>query len=77
MDLNVRAFQRVQAALAEPLAPDERRRNKAARAGGLAGGRSRAKSRSESRKREIALEGSSACWSRNEPATDSQGKERQ
>jgi len=75
MDLNVRAFRTVQAALAEPLAPDRRR--EAARKGGKAGGAARAKSLSTHRKREIALAGSSARWSRNGTAVKPQGKERQ
>lgn len=75
MDLNVRAFRTVQAALAEPLSPDRRR--EAARKGGKIGGAARAKKLSRSRKREIALAGSSARWSRSAPVNESQEKERQ
>jgi hypothetical protein len=74
MDLNVRAFRTVQAALAEPAAPD--RRKEAARKSGKIGGARRAKTLSKSRKREIALAGSSARWGRNVPAKSTQGKER-
>jgi len=75
MDLNVRAFRTVQAALSETVPPDKRK--EAASKGGLAGGPARARNLSRSRRKEIALAGSSARWSRNAPAHDSQGKERQ
>jgi hypothetical protein len=73
MDLNVRAFRTVQAAL-EPAVPNKRKES--SRKGGLAGGRARAKSLSESQKKEIALAGSSARWGRRTPAKNSQEKER-
>lgn len=62
MDLNVRAFRVVQAAIAGP-APEDRRRE-AARKGGRAGGQSRAKSISAERRREIAKKASAARWSK-------------
>jgi hypothetical protein len=74
MDLNVRAFRTVQAALSEPESADKRK--EAARKGGRAGGRARAKVLSQSRRREIALAGSSARWSRSAPAGTKQGEER-
>jgi len=75
MDLNVRAFRTVQAALEEPSSPDPRK--EASRKGGIAGGKSRARALSKSRRKEIALAGSSARWGHNAPAKNSQGKERQ
>jgi hypothetical protein len=60
MDLNVRAFRTVQAALAEPTAPDKRKQS--SRKGGLAGGPSRAKAISPSRRVEIARKASLARW---------------
>lgn len=60
MDLNVRAFRTVQAALAEPVEPDKRK--EAARKGGLLGGPSRARSISAKRRREIAMHASAARW---------------
>jgi len=62
MDLNVRAFRTVQAALSEPSAPD--RRKQSARKGGLAGGPSRAKSISAKRRTEIARKASAARWNK-------------
>jgi hypothetical protein len=60
MDLNVRAFRTVQAALAEPAEPDKRK--EAARKGGLLGGPSRARSMSAKRRKEIAEQASSVRW---------------
>lgn len=60
MDLNVRAFRTVQAALAEPAASDKRK--EAARKGGLRGGPSRAQSISPKRRKEIAVRASAARW---------------
>jgi hypothetical protein len=60
MDLNVRAFRTVQAALAEPAAPNKRK--EAARKGGLLGGPSRARSISAKRRKEIAEQASAARW---------------
>jgi hypothetical protein len=60
MDLNVRAYRIVQAALAEPVEPNKRK--EAARKGGLLGGPSRARSISARRRKEIAMQASSARW---------------
>ncbi|HEX3892616.1 MAG TPA: hypothetical protein VHW46_08590 [Terracidiphilus sp.] len=60
MDLNVRAFRTVQAALTDPAASDKRRES--ARKGGLKGGPSRAKTMSAKRRTEIAKKASSARW---------------
>ena len=62
MDLNVRAFRVVQAALSEPAVPDKRKES--ARKGGLAGGVSRAKSISAERRTEIAKKASNSRWKR-------------
>lgn len=66
MDLNVRAFRVVQAALSNPTVPDKRKQ--AARKGGLAGGVSRAKSISARRRSEIAKKASTARWKRGPDA---------
>jgi hypothetical protein len=68
MDLNVRAFRVVQAALSEPTAPDKRKES--SRKGGQLGGPSRAKSISARRRTEIAKKASRARWSKK-------GKEQQ
>lgn len=60
MDLNVRAFRTVQAALAEPAEPDKRK--VAARKGGLLGGTSRARSLSAERRSEIAKRANAVRW---------------
>jgi hypothetical protein len=63
MDVNVRAFRVVQAALAEPkesTTVDVKRAS--ARKGGLIGGPSRARSISARRRREIARAASNARW---------------
>lgn len=62
MDLNVRAFRVVQAALSERTMLDKRKES--ARKGGLAGGQSRAKSISAVRRSEIAKKASMARWER-------------
>jgi len=62
MDLNVRAFRTVQAALSEPIASDQRRES--ARKGGLVGGPSRARSISANRRSEIARKASAARWNK-------------
>ena len=62
MDLNVRAFRVVQAALSEPIVSDKRKES--SRKGGLLGGPSRAKSMSAKRRREIAKMASAARWSK-------------
>jgi hypothetical protein len=61
MDVNVRAFRVVQAALSEENEPDPRK--VAARKGGLVGGPSRARSISPARRTEIAKKASRARWS--------------
>lgn len=63
MDLNVRAFRTVQAALVEPTEPDERK--EASRRGGLLGGRARARSVSAKRRTEIAKQASAARWKKS------------
>lgn len=65
MDLNVRAFRTVQAALAEPVEPDKRK--VAARKGGLLGGPSRARSVSAKRRIEIAAQASAVRWKKSTP----------
>jgi hypothetical protein len=65
MDLNVRAFRTVQAALSEPTEPDKRRES--SRRGGLRGGRSRASSLSAQRRTEIAKRASLARWKKRSP----------
>jgi hypothetical protein len=62
MDLNVRAFRVVQAALSETVVPNKRKES--AKKGGLLGGPSRAKSISAERRREIAQKASRERWSR-------------
>jgi hypothetical protein len=63
MDLNVRAFRVVQAAIAEPKEPTEiDAKREASRKGGLIGGPSRARSVSAKRRREIARAASNARW---------------
>jgi hypothetical protein len=63
MDLNVRAFRTVQAALSESAEPDKRK--SAARRGGLLGGPSRARSMSAERRKEIAEQASAARWKKS------------
>lgn len=60
MDLNVRAFRTVQAALSEPVLPDKRKA--ASSKGGQRGGPSRARSVSAERRREIAQMASASRW---------------
>jgi hypothetical protein len=67
MDLNVRAFRTVQAALSEPVAPNKRRQS--SRKGGLRGGPARAKAVSPERRKEIALKASAARWKGKEQVT--------
>jgi hypothetical protein len=61
MDLNVRAFRIVQAAISGPSAPPDPKKA-SARKGGLKGGPSRAKSISPERRTEIAKQASAARW---------------
>jgi hypothetical protein len=63
MDLNVRAFRTVQAALAEPAEPDKRKA--ASRKGGLHGGLSRARSISAKRRKEIAMQANAVRWGKS------------
>jgi hypothetical protein len=65
MDLNVRAFRTVQAALDKPVTPNKRKES--ARKGGLAGGKARAKSISAERRKEIARVASLARWAAKHP----------
>lgn len=67
MDLNVRAFRTVQAAVSEPTEPDKRRES--ARKGGVLGGRSRALALSAQRRTEIAKRASLARWKRRSPGS--------
>lgn len=60
MDLNVRAFRTVQAALSEPILPDKRKDS--SRKGGLRGGPARAKSISPARRSAIARKASQERW---------------
>lgn len=60
MDLNVRAFRTVQAALSEASAPNERKQS--SRKGGLRGGPARASAISPERRKEIARKASAARW---------------
>jgi len=62
MDVNVRAFRVVQAAITGDQQADPRKES--ARKGGLVGGPSRARSISAERRREIAKNASKARWNR-------------
>jgi hypothetical protein len=62
MDVNVRAFRVVQAAISERTEPNARKVS--ARKGGLIGGPSRARSISAERRREIAQKASKARWAK-------------
>jgi hypothetical protein len=62
MDLNVRAFRTVQAALSEPILPSKRKDS--SRKGGLRGGPARAKSISAERRSAIARQASESRWRR-------------
>jgi hypothetical protein len=67
MDVNVRAFRVVHAALAGPKEPTTVDvKKESARKGGLIGGRSRARSISAERRREIAKNASMARWNKSE-----------
>lgn len=68
MDLNVRAFRTVQAALSTPTVPDKRK--EASRKGGLLGGPSRAKSTPPAKRRAIARKASLARWAKTPSAKD-------
>jgi hypothetical protein len=60
MDMNLRAFRTVQAALSGPVAPTKRKQS--SRKGGLRGGPARAKVMSPERRKEIALKASAVRW---------------
>lgn len=62
MDLNVRAFRTVQAALSDSVLPDKRKA--ASRKGGQRGGPSRAKLISAEQRSAIARKASQARWSK-------------
>jgi len=62
MDVNVRAFRVVQAAISEEKEPSPRKVS--GRKGGLIGGRSRAQSISAERRSEIARKASKARWAK-------------
>jgi hypothetical protein len=64
MDLNVRAFRVVQAAISGPTESIVDAKKASARKGGLIGGPSRAKSVSAKRRTEIAKKASAARWAR-------------
>jgi hypothetical protein len=66
MDVNVRAFRVVQAALSERQEPDARKI--ASRNGGLVGGPSRARSIGAERRSEIAKKASKARWAKTATA---------
>lgn len=68
MDLNVRAFRVVQAAIDGPSAPDAKKAS--ARKGGLKGGPSRARSISRERRIEIARKASQVRWKKQSIAGD-------
>ena len=65
MDVNVRAFRVVQAALSDSGSPTANAKKASSRKGGLIGGRMRARSISPERRREIARKASKARWSKN------------
>jgi hypothetical protein len=73
MDLNVRAFRTVQAALQDH-PTEENTKTAAARKGGLIGGPSRARSISAARRREIARVASDARWHGKRTAKQGTGK---
>lgn len=65
MDLNVRAFRTVQAAISENKTPPSvKARKDSSSKGGLIGGPSRARSTSRERRIEIAKKASAARWTR-------------
>lgn len=72
MDLNVRAFRVVEAAISGSSSAQNERKA-AAKKGGLIGGPSRARSMSRERRIEIAKKASQARWAK---ASEETGKER-
>ena len=73
MDLNVRAFRTVQAALSEPVLPDKRKASSSK--GGLRGGPSRAKTISAEQRSAIARKASETRWRRHVEKQTSSSKE--
>jgi hypothetical protein len=65
MDVNVRAFRIVQAAISDEPKASESAKKEAARKGGLVGGPSRAKSISRERRVEIAKKANTARWTKH------------
>jgi hypothetical protein len=63
MDLNVRAFRTVQAAISGPSSPADAKKA-SSRKGGLKGGRARASAISAERRHEIAQKASKARWAK-------------
>jgi|HubBroStandDraft_6_1064221.scaffolds.fasta_scaffold735096_2 hypothetical protein len=70
MDLNVRAFRTVHAALDEH-STEVTPQQAASRKGGLVGGPARAQSMSAKRRREIARKASKARWHKTSTSTES------
>jgi hypothetical protein len=70
MDVNVRAFRVVQAAINGQSTASPSGKQASARKGGLKGGPSRAKSISAERRREIAQKASKARWAKTATARD-------
>jgi hypothetical protein len=68
MDLNVRAFRTVQAALNEHQPTEVDTKKAASRKGGLIGGRARAAAISAERRIEIAKKANTARWSKHRAA---------
>jgi len=75
MDLNVRAFRTVQAALEEKAPAADRLKKEASRRGGLTGGKSRAKTLTAKRRKEIALAANAARWGHRRPVAPTQAEE--
>jgi len=70
MDLNVRAFRTVQAALSENSITEVDTKKAASRKGGLIGGRARAASISAARRVEIAKKANIARWKKHRDKRD-------
>lgn len=69
MDLNVRAFRTVQAALSDSPSPALRAKKESSRKGGLKGGSSRARLLSRERRVEIAKKANQARWKNSNSAS--------
>ena len=72
MDMNVRAFRTVQAAVSELTVLDERKES--SRKGGLRGGPSRARKTSPERRKEIAMKANAARWKKETHSDSSSTK---